>query len=299
MLSPQNISLQTINLPELSSLGIDLRILRLDLIHPEISGNKWFKLKYNLEFAKQKGFKKILTFGGAYSNHIVATAAAGKYFGIETIGVIRGELYEPLNHSLTFATKCGMQLEYVSRGVYKNKSDEVFIKELRQKYPNAYIIPEGGANIFALQGCAEINNFIPNDTDLISLACGTGSTLAGILSTAKTHQKLLGFSALKGGDFLMNDVKHFLEEINMSNKNFTINSDYHFGAYAKYNQQLIDFMNDFYRKTTIPLDFIYTAKMMYGLIDLIIMGKIKEKKIVAIHTGGLQGNFSIKDKLIY
>lgn len=299
MLSPQNISLQNINLPELSSLGIDLRILRLDLIHPEISGNKWFKLKYNLEFAKQKGFKKILTFGGAYSNHIVATAAACKYFDIETIGIIRGEPYEPLNHSLSFATKCGMQLEYVNREVYKNKSDEDFLKELQLRYPNAYIIPEGGANIFALQGCAEINDFIPDDTDLICLACGTGSTLAGIISAAKSHQKLLGFSALKGGDFLMNDVRRFLEEINISNNNFSINSDYHFGAYAKYNQQLIDFMNDFYRKTCIPLDFIYTAKMMYGLMDLIMKGKIREMKIVAIHTGGLQGNFSIKDKLIY
>ncbi|MFN7013176.1 MAG: 1-aminocyclopropane-1-carboxylate deaminase/D-cysteine desulfhydrase, partial [Bacteroidia bacterium] len=181
MISPQNIKLQNINLPALSSLGIDLRILRLDLIHPEISGNKWFKLKYNLQFAKQNGFKKILTFGGAYSNHIVATAAAGKYFGIKTIGIIRGELYDPLNHSLTFATKCGMQLEYVSREVYKNKSDEAFLKELQQKYPGAYIIPEGGANNFAIQGCAEINEFIPNETDLICLACGTGSTLAGIL----------------------------------------------------------------------------------------------------------------------
>lgn len=299
MLSPQNISLQPINLPELISLGIDLRILRLDLIHPEISGNKWFKLKYNFEFAKQNGFKKILTFGGAYSNHIVATAAAGNYFGFESIGMIRGEPYEPLNYSLSFATKCGMQLEYVSREVYKNKADKAFLKELQLRYPDAYIIPEGGANIFALQGCAEINDFIPDATDLISLSCGTGSTLAGILSAAKAHQKLFGFSALKGGDFLMNDVRHFLEDINISNKNFCINSDYHFGGYAKCNQQLINFINDFYRKTSIPLDFIYTAKMMYGLIDLIMKGEIKEKKIVAIHTGGLQGNFSIKDKLIY
>ncbi len=299
MLSPQNISLQTINLPELSSLGIDLRILRLDLIHPEISGNKWFKLKYNLAFVKQKGFKKILTFGGAYSNHIVATAAAGKYFGIETIGIIRGEFYEPLNHSLSFATKCGMRLKYVSREVYKNKSNEAFLKELQQQYPHAYIIPEGGANNFAIQGCTEINKFIPNETDLICLACGTGSTLAGILSTAKAHQKFLGFSVLKGGDFLMNDVRRFLEEINIYKENFVINTDYHFGGYAKYTLELIGFMNDFYRKTAIPLDFVYTAKMMYGLFDLIKKGVIREKNILAIHTGGLQGNFSIKDKLIY
>lgn len=280
-------------------LGIRLHMLRLDLIHPEISGNKWFKLKYNLEFAKQNGFKKILTFGGAYSNHIVATAAAGNFFGIETIGIIRGEAHEPLNNSLAYAQKSGMKLEYVSRTEYRNKSEDYFINELKIKYPDAYIIPEGGANHLAIKGCAEINEFIPFETELICLACGTGSTMAGIISAVKPHQKVMGFSALKGGDFLLKDVNRFLKGYNVNSNNYSINTHYYFGAYAKYNQQLIDFMNNFYTKTAIPLDFIYTAKMMYGLLDMIKKGEIKEKNIIAIHTGGLQGNFSIKGKLIY
>lgn len=280
-------------------LGIRLHMLRLDLIHPEISGNKWFKLKYNLEFAKQNDFKKILSFGGAYSNHIVATAAAGNFFGIETIGIIRGEAHEPLNNSLAFAQKCGMKLEYVSRNEYRNKSDDDFLNELKIKYPDAYIIPEGGANHLAIKGCAEINEFIPSETELICLACGTGSTMAGIVSAVKPYQKVIGFSALKGGDFLLKDVNRFLKGYNVNSNNYSINTHCHFGGYAKFNGQLIDFMNDFYTKTTIPLDFIYTAKMMYGLLDMIKKGEIKEKNIIAIHTGGLQGNFSIKEKLIY
>lgn len=298
MISPQNITLQEINLPVLDKTGIKLQMLRLDLIHPQISGNKWFKLKYNLEFAKQKGYKKILTFGGAYSNHIVATAAAGNYFGFETIGIIRGEAHEQLNHSLSFAQKCGMQLEYVSRTKYRSKSDD-FLDELKIKYPDAYIIPEGGANELALKGCAEINELIPFNTDLIVIACGTGSTLAGIVSGLEKNQKVLGFSVLKGGDFLYKEVQKFLDVRQITSNNYEINTNYHFGGYAKFNSELINFMNDFYRNTTIPLDFVYTAKTIYGLLDLIKKGEIQHKNILAIHSGGLQGNFSIKEKLIY
>lgn len=299
MISPQNITLQSVTLPSADALGISLYMLRLDLIHPEISGNKWFKLKYNLEFAKEKGFNKILTFGGAYSNHIVSTAAACNYLGFESIGIIRGEPHIPLNHSLAFAQNCGMKLEFVSRELYRNKKDDNFLKDLKIKYPDAYIIPEGGANDLAIKGCAEIYQLIPLDTDLICLACGTGSTMAGIVSAVKCNQEVIGFSALRGGAFLLNEIKNFLNEEITSKVKFIINSDYHFGGYAKYNQQLIDFMNDFYSLTNIPLDFVYTAKMMYGLMDKINKGEIRSKRIVAIHTGGLQGNYSIKEKLIY
>lgn len=282
----------------LEDMGIQLHVLRLDLIHPEISGNKWFKLKYNIEFAKDNAYKKILTFGGAYSNHIVATAAACNYMGLESIGIIRGEAHIPLNHSLAFAVKCGMKLEYVSREIYRRKNEEFFLNEIQNKYSDAYLIPEGGANDLAIKGCAEINDYIPEDTDLICVACGTASTMAGIVSAAKSHQQIIGFSALKGGIFLLDEVKKFLKNQN-SPVNYFINSDYHFGGYAKYNQVLIDFMNDFYTTTQIPLDYVYTAKMMFGLLDLIKKGEIKNKKIVAIHTGGLQGNLSIIEKLIY
>lgn len=282
----------------LEDVGIELKVLRLDLIHPEISGNKWFKLKYNLEFAKEKGYKKILTFGGAYSNHIVATAAACNYLELESIGIIRGEAYEPLNHSLAFAQNCGMKLYFVSREIYRRKNEEFFLNEIQNKYSDAYLIPEGGANDLAIKGCAEINDFIPEDTDLICVACGTASTMAGIVSAAKSHQQIIGYSALKSGMFLMDEVKKFLKNQNLS-ANYFINSDYHFGGYAKYNQVLIDFMNDFYITSQIPLDYVYTAKMMFGLLDLIKKGEIKNKKIVAIHTGGLQGNLSIIEKLIY
>ena len=299
MISLQNITLQHVTLPSVKRLGISLHMLRLDLIHPEISGNKWFKLKYNIEYAKEKGYKKILTFGGAYSNHIVATAAACKYLGLDSIGIIRGEKHVPLNHSLAFAQNCGMKLEFVSRELYRNKTDENFLKDLQVKYLDAYIIPEGGANNLAIKGCAEINQLIPGDTDLICLACGTGSTMAGIVSAANSNQEIIGFSALKGGDFLLDEVENFLKEETTSEVKFAINSSYHFGGYAKYNQQLIDFMNDFYSLTNIPLDFIYTAKMVYGLMDMIKSGEISSKRIVAIHTGGLQGNYTIKEKLIY
>lgn len=299
MLSLQNIRLQKVILPELTDRAIDLHVLRLDDIHPQISGNKWFKLKFNIEHALKNNFKTIITFGGAYSNHIVACAAACNYYRLNAVGIIRGEPVVPLNYSLRFAVQCGMQLHFVSRTDYKHKSNEEFINSIRKQYPDAYIIPEGGANKLAIKGCAEINEYIPDDTELITLACGTASTMAGIVSAAKNNQKVMGFSVLKGGDFLNKNLNGYLNEVELSGKKFSINTEYHFGGYAKFNQQLFDFINDFYRKTYIPLDFVYTGKMMYGLFDLIKKEAIKEKKIVAIHTGGLQGNYSIKEKFIF
>lgn len=299
MLSLQNITLQKVVLPGLSDRGIDLHVLRLDVIHPQISGNKWFKLKYNLEHALNNNFKTIITFGGAYSNHIVACAAACNYYQLNAVGIIRGDRVVPLNHSLMFAEQCGMQLNFVSRKDYKLKREEEFINSIKEQYPDAYIIPEGGANKLAVIGCAEIYEYIPDDTELITLACGTASTMAGIVSAAKSYQKVMGFSVLKGGEFLRQNLCEFLNETELVDQNFSINTEYHFGGYAKFNQQLIDFINYFYGHTNIPLDFVYTGKMMYGLLDLINKDEIKQKKIVAIHTGGLQGNYSVKEKFIF
>jgi 1-aminocyclopropane-1-carboxylate deaminase len=299
LINTENIRLDKIELPLLKEKGIELSVLRLDLLNQVISGNKWFKLKYNLENIKQNGITQILTFGGAYSNHIVASAAAAQLLQLKSIGIIRGEKPSKLSHSLEFAQQCGMQFYFESRDNYRNKNNEEYLKQLREKFPEAAIIPEGGANEFAVKGCAEINNFISVDTDIICCACGTGSTLAGIISALKAQQYAIGFPVLKNGNFLATDINLLLNKISAKNSAYSLVCDYHFGGYAKYTQELIDFMNTFYSQTHIPLDFVYTGKMMFGLFDLIKKNELKNSKIVAIHSGGLQGNQSIKELLVY
>ena len=210
--------LQKLESPLLTEANIHLYIKRDDLIHPCFGGNKWRKLKYNLNYAREHGFDTLLTFGGAWSNHVYATAAAGKQFGFNTIGIIRGEKQTPLNPTLSFAEKCGMQLHYVSRSQYRHRHEAGFLDETRKKFGNVYILPEGGSNELAISGCKEIVKEINNELetfDVICCACGTGSTMAGIIdaiSTGKTThtQTAIGFSALKGGEFLTTEINRFL-----------------------------------------------------------------------------------------
>lgn len=279
--------------------GVRLFIKREDKIHPYVSGNKWRKLKYNLEQAKQKGFSTLLTFGGAYSNHIYATAAAAKECGFKSIGIVRGEEHLPLNPTLSFATKQGMYLRYMDRSTYRRKHETEVINELAEKYGSFYLIPEGGTNHLAIKGAAEIVTEEVRAFDYVCTAVGTGGTIAGIISGMNGKGKVIGFSALKG-DFLTKDVQTLLQ--NYESRlliDWEINTSYHFGGYAKVNQELFGFINKVYSLHNIPLDPIYTGKMMYGIYDMIRKGEFKPgSKILAIHTGGLQGMEGMREKKI-
>lgn len=296
---PSETPLQKINDPEIANYGVEVFVYRIDLIHPEISGNKWFKLKYNLVEAERLGYNKLLTFGGAYSNHIYAAAVAGKISGFKTIGMIRGEEHLPLNSTLSFAKKCGMEIHYLDRTTYRKRYDKDFLIELKKKFPDVYFIPEGGTNLLAIKGCTEIPQTIKTDFNIICCACGTGGTLSGIICGLKDNQKALGFSVLKGGGFLINNVRNLVKQFsNKDYSNWEINLDYHFGGYAKINRELIEFIKKFEEINNIPLDPVYTGKMMFGVFDLIKKNYFKEgTKIIAVHTGGLQGLEGMKYRI--
>jgi len=267
--------------------GISLEIKREDLLHPFISGNKFRKLKYNLLQAKAENQETVLTFGGAYSNHIAAVAYAGKEQGFKTIGVIRGEeLGDKIaeNPTLQFAQECGMKFEFVTRESYRFKTEPDFIANLRQKFGSFYLVPEGGTNEYAVKGCEEILTEEDAKFDFVCCAVGTGGTISGIINSVLPHQKILGFPALKG-DFLKDEICKFA-----TNANWELITEYHFGGYGKVNEELIQFVNDFYKQTQVPLDPIYTGKMVFGVIDLIQKNYFpSNSKILLIHTGGLQG----------
>lgn len=276
--------------------NIRLFLKREDLLHDKVSGNKWRKLKYNLLAAKEQEYTTLLTFGGAYSNHIYAAAAAANEVGFKSIGVIRGERIEPLNATLSFAEQMGMQLHFVSRTLYREKRESYFIENLHNEFGDFYLIPEGGSNNLAVKGCTEIANDIDIPFDYLCTPVGTGGTMAGLIASLPTS-KILGFPALKG-DFLNNEVVTLLQDYGCKNiDNWEINTQYHFGGYAKIKPELIDFINTFKRKNNIQLDPIYTGKMMFGIYDLIAQDYFKnESTIVALHTGGLQGLEGIKER---
>jgi len=271
---------------KIKSNVVQLYIKREDQIHPYISGNKYRKLKYNIIEAKQTGCDTLLTFGGAFSNHIASVAAAGNLFGLKTIAVIRGEELESKIHqnpTLHFCKSQGMNFNFVSRELYRNKNDIEYLKQLKAIYGNVYIIPEGGTNFLGVKGCEEILNNNDIDFDYICCPVGTGGTISGIIQSSYSHQFILGFSSLKG-NFLTKDIRKFVQK-----KNWAITSEYHFGGYARVKEPLIQFINAFKREQNILLDPIYTGKMMYGIFDLIEKGYFKtNSKILAIHTGGLQ-----------
>ncbi|UII35087.1 pyridoxal-phosphate dependent enzyme [Fulvivirga ulvae] len=274
--------------------GVRLFIKREDKIHPFVSGNKWRKLKYNLLKAREDGHKTLLTFGGAFSNHIYAAAAAAKEAGFESIGVIRGDELadKPLNETLSFAKYNGMKFHFVSREDYRIKHEELFITGLKEQFGEFYLVPEGGSNHLAIRGCEEIVDDQVKRFDFIGLPVGTGGTISGIISASDKYQQVIGFSALKG-DFLIDEVKNFLSSYQINRPvslNWQIETDYHFGGYAKTTPELINFIKRFEADHHIPLDQVYTGKMMFGLYDKIRKGYFDEGvKILAIHTGGLQG----------
>lgn len=291
--------LQELSSSWLNQKGIRLFIKRDDLLFfpelPEFRGNKWRKMKYNLLLAKEKKYDTLLTFGGAYSNHIAATAAAGKLFGFKTIGVIRGEETLPLNDTLSRAKENGMQLHYVSRTDYRRKKEKNFIEQLEAELGLFYLIPEGGSNHLALKGCRELGMEIQaqlpgSDIDFVSSACGTGGTFAGMITAFDSSIKAIGFSALKG-DFMGREVSDFLSILeHTSTADWSIDNSCHFGGFARYKPALIDFMQDFYDTYHIALDPLYTGKLFFGLFDKIEADYFpKGSTIVAVHSGGIQG----------
>ncbi|WP_417620176.1 1-aminocyclopropane-1-carboxylate deaminase/D-cysteine desulfhydrase [Oceanihabitans sediminis] len=281
--------LYVITLPDQVNISLNSQLyLKPDYLnHSFISGNKIRKLKWNILEAKKLQQTTLLTFGGAFSNHIAAVAAAGKEYGFKTIGVIRGEELQKKvkqNPTLSFASDCGMQFKFVSREDFRNKHKNYFIELLKATYGDFYLIPEGGTNSLAVQGCEEILAKEDAQFDFICCPVGTGGTISGIINASLHHQKILGFPALKG-DFLQEEISKFT-----SKTNWELITDYHFGGYAKVNTHLISFINQFKKENNIPLDPIYTGKMLFGIQDLMKKGFFPEQaKILAIHTGGLQG----------
>ncbi len=300
MLTPQQQPYnQQLNDCLLRKKEITLVVKREDLLHEHVSGNKFRKLYYNVIEAQEKGYDTILTFGGAFSNHIAATAAAGKELGIKTIGVIRGdELDENFektlreNPTLGFAVSQGMQLHFVSRKAYRQKTNPDFITNLFQLFGKFYLVPEGGTNELAVKGTEEILTPEDYSFDYICSAVGTGGTIAGLINSAKPHQKVLGFPALKE-NFLHRDIAKYAQS-----QNWALIRDYHFGGFAKIDKKLVEFINMVHTLHNLPLDPIYTGKMLYGIIDLIKKDYFpKGSKILVIHTGGLQGRLGMNKRL--
>lgn len=283
--------LQFINEPLFRQKQVCLYLKRDDLIHPQIQGNKWRKLKYNLIEARSKEFTTLLTFGGPYSNHVYSTASAARMFGFRSIGIIRGEEPARKSPTLLFAAKQGMELYYMNKGDYKLKNEPESIENLRLQLGDFYHIPEGGTNLLALAGVSEIIEEIDTPYDYLATAVGTGGTLAGMLAGLKGKKRLIGFSALKGDDTLTHKVNDLAEAYTGNTyRNFEILFDYHWGGYAKVKPELISFICDFRERHNIVLEPVYNGKMMYGLYCLIAEDYFpKGSIIIAIHTGGLQG----------
>ena len=288
-----NAPIENIQHPILKEKKISLALLREDLNHPEISGNKYRKLKYNLIEANKLGYQNVLTFGGAFSNHIAATAAVAKIYNFKAIGIIRGEEIKDLidlNPTLKFAQSKGMTFDFVTREEYRNKNTAEFIANLKAKYPYHYIIPEGGTNPLAIKGCEEILYPACNEYNIVTTAIGTGGTITGLINSAQ-RQQIIGFPALKG-DFILKEIRKLCFK-----NNYSIINDYHFGGYGKVNDELIQFINQFKIETNIQLDPLYTGKLMFGIFDLIKKDYFAANtKILAVHTGGLQGIEGINNK---
>ena len=286
---------QELVLDTLHGSTITMAIKREDSLHPIVSGNKLRKLKYNILHAKEQGYHTLLTYGGAYSNHVAAVAAVGELCGMNTIGVIRGEEVQQSygsNPTLALAERKGMQLHFVSRTQFRLKESDAFQRLLRDSYGNFFSLPEGGTNALAVKGCAEILTEADAAYDFICTAVGTGGTLAGLVQASKDHQRVVGYSVL-GGTFQQEMVQRFTAKAN-----YTVKDLYNFGGYAKIDTELIRFMNNFREQTGILLDPVYTGKLLYGIIADCKKNVFPENsRILAIHTGGIQGIEPMNQKL--
>jgi 1-aminocyclopropane-1-carboxylate deaminase/D-cysteine desulfhydrase-like pyridoxal-dependent ACC family enzyme len=291
MLTTQPLRTTPLQHPLLHEKRVEMQVLRLDDLLGEVSGNKFFKLKYNLQEAIAQGHAQVLTFGGAYSNHIYATASAAKELGLASIGILRGEQIDPENPSLQHAQARGMRLHGISREAYRDKTSPAFIASLEKQFGRFYLIPEGGTNTLAIQGTAEILTKSHADYTHICTPVGTGGTFAGLASALQPTQLLLGFSALKG-EGMHEELAQLLHSQHISPKGtYRLLTQYHHGGYAKWSSELIDFIHWFWEEFGIPLDPIYTGKMAYGCWDLLKNDQLPPgTRLLMVHTGGLQGN---------
>jgi 1-aminocyclopropane-1-carboxylate deaminase len=267
--------------------GVAVLAVRDDLVDPELPGNKWRKLKYNLRAAREQGFGTLLTFGGAYSNHLRAVAAAGRRFGLRTVGIVRGEEHLPLNPSLGYAAAQGMTLAYLDRDTYRRKHTAAVLAELARTWGECYVIPEGGSNALAVRGCAELPAEIPADFDVICCPVGTGGTLAGLAAGLRPGQSALGFAVLKGAGFLIDEVRELQRQaLGMPTDNWRIDLDHHYGGYARRTAELDAFVAGFRQRHGLALDPLYTGKMLAGLFDLAEQGHFRPgTRIAAVITG--------------
>jgi 1-aminocyclopropane-1-carboxylate deaminase/D-cysteine desulfhydrase-like pyridoxal-dependent ACC family enzyme len=297
MLQAQSLETTLLPHPIFEEKGLQVGMLRLDKIHTTVSGNKFFKLKYNLEEAQKQGKPVILTFGGAFSNHIHACASAGKELGLKSIGVIRGEEMDKNNPTLAHAKAQGMELYFVSREEYRHKNTEEFTIKLKDIFGDFYLIPEGGTNSLAIKGTSEILTNQHREFSHYCTSIGTGGTFAGLALSLEPQQTLIGFSSLKG-DFIRGAIQQLLLRNSLKTLGkLEINTNCHFGGYAKWTVELVEFILWFWKEFGIPLDPIYTGKMVAGFFDLVQKNHFPQgSKILLIHTGGLQGNVGFQHR---
>jgi len=283
--------------PLLQVHGVQLAIKREDMLHPVVSGNKWRKLKYNLLEASEQGYKRLLSFGGAYSNHIHALASVGKELDFTTIGVIRGESFAADNASLADVRRFGMQLHFVDRHTYRRRTDIDYINALQNRFGPCYLIPEGGSTPLAVKGVAELWQEVDEPFDYVALAAGTGATAAGVIQAAPVATEVRVYAVLKGAGFLSHEISAYLSDRSRFS-NWQLFQEYHFGGYARINPRLVAFMDRFEALHAIPLDPIYTAKMLYAVYAQIRSGEIAPgSRVLAIHTGGLQGRRGMEERM--
>lgn len=279
--------------PLVARCGLRLIVKRDDLIHPLVSGNKWRKLRDNLTAARAQGQRRLLTFGGAYSNHLFATASAGRLWGFDTVGVVRGEPCLPLNPVLSHAVSCGMRLHYLDRSTYRRKDAADVLASLRARFGDFLMIPEGGSNAAGVAGCREIAKELDvqldGDYDAVVCACGTGTTLAGIASALAPDMLALGVSVLRGHSGLEAEVRRLMRALAAdAGAPWRIEHGYHHGGYAKSTPELLAFVRAFQDRHGMPIEPVYTGKMFFGLYQLIEAGTFpRGSTVVAVHTGGV------------
>lgn len=303
MIDLKKSKLQTINSAFFEEHGIQLSIKRDDLLHDDISGNKWRKLKFNIEKCIQQKNDGILTFGGAYSNHLVATAAACSESRFKSIGIVRGdELNSKSNDTLRRCSDYGMELQFISREEYGLRNERFYQEELMVENANLLVVPEGGANYLGMIGCQQIVSELREDFDAVFVAQGTTTTSCGLALGLNEHQKIYVVPALKGFnskeemEALFQKSALSQEVIDQVKEQTIVCDQYHFGGYGKYTQELLVFIHEFYKDHGIKLDPIYTGKAMFALVDLAKSGSLDGQKIVFLHTGGIQGAQSVIDK---
>jgi 1-aminocyclopropane-1-carboxylate deaminase len=293
----RRVTIQSLNTAWYNNRVAAVDMLRLDLLHEVVSGNKWYKLQLNIQQAIDYNYKTILTLGGGYSNHLVATAYAAKLFGLKSVGIVRGK-YAQLTPTLEECRKAGMELIFVTQQDYKNKHQPDWAQNVAAPFGDVFIVPEGGENEWGRAGAGLISRFIDNTYTHIAVAVGTGTTLIGLRNKLNVRQQILGFVPMKQGAYLAGQISSHLDE--GKDRNWQLTDEWHFGGFGKWNDELLQFMNTFYRMNGIPLDIVYTSKMMYGLAQMIGRGAFDPgTRILCVHSGGLQGNSSVSSSLDY